>query len=197
MNKGEGETDSVFPYIPTMYNKNSLFIRIIIFASIAASVISVIVNLIVSTKVLWSLFVVGGIMCLWISLAVNIRKVKNIPKVILHQVAVSSVLVLIWDKFTGWHNWSVDYVLPFLFVGANISLGIISKLMKLKTDNIIFYFLMNILFGIIPIGFLASGRLTVLYPSLVSVGCSIIAFSALILFKGGAVKDELESRFHL
>lgn len=191
------EEKAVFPIIPTLYSKHSLFIRLIILASIAGSVISIIINLLIPTKVFWALFVVIGVACVWLSLGIAYRKMNNIPKIILHQVIAAAALVLVWDWLTGWHNWSVDYVIPFLFVGANISLIIVALLLKLQISDFIFYCFINMLFGIVPIIFICTGILNVMYPSLISVGLNVIALSGLFLFQGKRIQGEIVSRFHV
>jgi len=194
--KASGE-NSIFPIIPTLYSKYSLFIRIIIFFSIVACVVSITLDLLIPTKIHWSVFVVMGIACMWLSLAIAYKKMHNIPKIILHQVLFSAGIVLLWDYFTGWHNWSVDYVIPFLFIGANIVLIIVAWILNLNITDFIFYFFINMIFGIVPIMFICTGILNVLYPSLASVGLNVIALSGLFLFQGKRIKSEIISRFHV
>ncbi len=196
-NPDTGGDSAVFPIIPTFYSKYHLFIKLIILASITVCVVSIIIDLLIPTKMHWSVFVVTGVACVWLSLGIAYRKMHNIPKVILHQVIAAAVVVLLWDYATGWRNWSVDYVIPFLFVGANISLITVAILMRLDISDFIFYCFINMIFGIVPIIFIYTKILTVLYPSLISVGLNIIALSGLFLFQGRRIRGEIMSRFHL
>lgn len=189
--------NAVFPIIPTFYSKYGLFIKLIILTSITGCVISVIIDLLIPSRIHWSIFVIVGVLCVWLSLGIAYRKMHNIPKVILHQVLAAAAVVLIWDLAAGWHNWSVDYVIPFLFVAANISLITAAVLLKLDISDFIFYCFINMLFGIVPIIFICTGILNVLYPSLISVGLNIIALSGLFLFQGRRIRGEILSRFHL
>ncbi len=190
------DNSAVFPVIPTLYDRHSILIRLIILVSIAACVVSVIINMLIPTKIFWSAFVVIGVVCVWISLGLAYRKRHNLPKFILYQVVVAAAIVLLWDFFTGWHKWAVDYVIPFLFVGANISLILVVILQKLDISDFIFYLFVNMLFGIVPVIFICTGILNVLYPSLTSVGLNVIALSGLFLFQGKRIKGEIMSKFH-
>lgn len=195
-NKGGEEYDR-FPYVPTMYNKHTLFFKMMAFISVVAAVICVAINFIIPTEVFWALFVVLGIGCLWIALTFAIKKLGNIPKNILYQVIIFSVLSLIWDKITGWHNWSLNYVIPFLCVGAIICLAVLAWIMKLKFEDFFFYLVMYVVFGIVPVIFLFTDSVTVLYPSLISIGLSIISFAALLIFQGKQILTEIKNRFHM
>ena len=68
-----GEPDvrgAIFPNIPDTLHKHSLFFRILILVSVAAVVICGVINLILPEHGWWSLFVLAGVVCGWISLAV-------------------------------------------------------------------------------------------------------------------------------
>lgn len=189
--------EPVFPIIPTLYSRYHFFIKLIIFGSIAGCVISVIVDFLTESRVHWSGFVIVGVACIWLSLAIAYRKRHNIPKVIFQQVLAAAAVVLLWDFMTGWKNWSVDYVIPFLFVGANISLVTTAILLNLDISDFIFYCFMNMLFGIVPIVFICTGILNVRYPSMISVGLNVIALSWVFLFQGKRMCGEIISRFHV
>ena len=109
--RDEGEPyEEVFPVIPTVYNRFQFFFKLLIFASAVLGIVSAVINLLLPQSGVWSLFVLGGIGCLWVFLFIAVRKRNNIPKNILWQVAVTILFCLLWDLFTGWHGWSVDYV---------------------------------------------------------------------------------------
>lgn len=192
-----GHCENVFPRVPPASKRTNLLIRILLFASVVCCVVCIGINMILPASVFWAGFVVFGIVCLWISLAFAIKKIVNIPKSILYQVIVLGIFAFLWDEVTGSHGWSLNYVIPFLCVGAIIALAVLAWLMRLQLEDLIFYFLMYILFGIVPLTFLLMGQLTVLYPSLICVGLCLISLSALALFQGKNMVGELRRRFHL
>ena len=146
------------------------------------AVVSVAVNLLLPQSGLWSLFVLAGIGCLWISLAIAIRKRHNIPKNMLYQVVVISGLSALWDWLTGWRGWSIDYVIPIVCVCAMAALGILSRVMKWQISDLLVYFCLDGVFGIVPIIFYITGCLHVPYPSIVCVAVSVISLAAILLF---------------
>lgn len=189
--------EPTFPKVQTMLAKHSLFFKLLIFASVAACIICVGINLIIPTKIFWSGFVVFGVICAWVDGIFSYKKLHNIPKTILYQVIIVSALSLLWDYFTGWRGWSLDYVIPFLCVAAILTMSALSWLAKLNLDDYTFYLFLYALFGIVPILFLIFNLVRVKYPSVTSIGVGILSFAGLVIFKGEYIWAELKNRLHL
>lgn len=135
--RDEGEPyEEVFPVIPTVYNRFQFFFKLLIFASAVLGIVSAVINLLLPQSGVWSLFVLGGIGCLWVFLFIAVRKRNNIPKNILWQVAVTILFCLLWDLFTGWHGWSVDYVVPSICVAAMAALAVTAKVFRLVVGGL-------------------------------------------------------------
>lgn len=195
--QGNGnEDDEIVPAIPVTYHYN-LIVRIMMFISICIVVISFAINATFHVDVNWPMFILAGILCIWISLAMVIRKRHNVPKGIIWQVTIISVLTVIWDWRTGWHGWSLDFVIPIALVVAMIVMAVTAKIMHLKIRDFIIYLLLDAIFGIIPFIFLLFGILKVVYPSIICVTVSAISLSALLLFGGENIREELDKRMHL
>lgn len=188
--------NEVFPKIPPTY-EHHLAIRILIFISIVLIVTSFVIYRFFPSDVNWALFILFGVLSLWLSLALVIRKRYHITKCIMWQVTIGSYLAVFWDWETGWKGWSLDYVIPSVYLVAMLVMYITAKIMKLSVRDYITYFLLAGLFGIIPILFLLFEWVNVIYPSVISVTGSIIILSAIIIFQGDNIKSELGKRMHL
>ena len=193
---GEPEK-AVYPRIPTIYRQHELFFKCLILSSVAASVVCAAVNLLLPEGGFWSVFVVLGILCFWISLAYAVKKKDNIPKNITVQVFFVSVLSFGWDLMTGWHGWSLDFVIPIACGTAILSLFIIAKVMKLPPEDYIVYFMVDILFGVVPLVFYLTGLIRIAVPSVICISLSFLSLSALIIFEGKEMLRELVRRFHV
>lgn len=189
--------EKVYPVIPTVYRQHELFFKCLILISVAAGVVCAAVNLLVPGNGCWSVFVALGILCFWISLAYAVRKRDNIPKNITVQVFLVSVLSFGWDWLTGWRGWSLDFVIPIACGAAMLSLFIIAKVMKLPPEDYIIYFMVDILFGVVPLVFYLTGLIRVAVPSVVCISLSFLSLSALIIFEGKEMLRELARRFHV
>lgn len=189
--------EEIYPDIPTIYKQFELFFKLLIISSVASGITCVAVNLILPDTGYWSVFVLLGIVCFWISLVFAVRKRNNIPQNIVYQVFILSVLCVGWDSITGWRGWSLDFVIPIASIVTMISLAVVAKTMKMPIDDYMVYMFANIAFGIIPLIFYLTKLVEVVIPSIICIAISILSLVTLMLFKGKSMRLELIKRFHL
>lgn len=195
--KGDKNEDEIFPKISFVYKEHGVFFKIMLLASIIVASISVAVNILLPRGGAWSLFVLGGLGSVWLSITSAINKRNNIPKNIVYQVMIISVIAVLWDFLTRWKGWSITYVIPFVCFFAMISMAIISKVRKLHLEDYILYIIIDGLFGLIQIIFIFTGGLTALYPSLICIVTSIISLSTILIFEDKKLLAEIKRRLHL
>jgi hypothetical protein len=191
------EGEEIYPEVPTIYRQFEMFFKLLILSTILAGVGCVAVNLILPQGGYWSVFVVLGILCFWISLAYAVKKKDNIPKNITVQVVILSLLSIGWDWLTGWRGWSLDFVLPITCIAAMISLSIIARVTKMPAGDYIVYLIVDIVFGIVPLIFYLTGLVGIVIPSVICIALSLLSLSVLILFEGKNMLQEIERNFHL
>ncbi len=194
--KGDKPQDEVFPKISFVYREHSLFLKIMLLVSIVIATVSTAVNILLPQGGAWSFFVLGGLGSVWASMISAVNKRNNIPKNIVYQVMIISVIAVIWDLLTGWKGWSITYVIPFICFFAMISMSIISKIRKMHVEDFILYIIIDGLFGLVQIIFIFTGGLTALYPSLICIAASIISLSAILIFEDRLLLAEIRRRLH-
>lgn len=188
--------DEITPIIPPSF-EGHLAMKIMVFISIVSIASSFAVYQILPSKTNWPLFVVFGVLSMWLSLIVVIHKRHNIPKTIIWQVTIVSMLSIFWDYEIGWRGWSLDYVIPITCVLAMLIMYITAKIMRLGVRDYVIYFLLDGIFGIVPIIFLLLGWINVVYPSIICITVSVIFISAIVIFQGENIKVELNRRMHI
>ena len=186
----------VYPIIPPSYERH-LAIRILLFISIVSIVISFVIYTIFPSELNWPTLVVFGVLSMWLSLILVIKKRHNITKNIMWQVTVVAALSVFWDWRLGWIRWSLDYVIPAACITAIVVMYITAKIMKLSVRDYISYFFLAGLFGLIPILFLIFKWVNVVYPSILSVAVSIIFTAAILIFQGENIISELNKKMHI
>ena len=192
----DSEGEDLFPEIPPSF-ESSLGLRIMIFISIATIVTSFVVDIIFPSSINWPLLLVFGLISIWLGLYIILKKQYNIHKKIIWQVIIISLLSLFWDWNTGWRAWSLTYIIPTMYISAMVIMYVSAKIMKLSARDYILYALIDGVLGIIPALFILFGWVRVVYPSVVSVGVSIIFLSAIFIFKGKEIKEELNRKMHI
>lgn len=194
--EAERAEEAVFPSIAPAYERH-LAVRILAFLSFSAVVASFTIRLIVPTRVNWPLLVLFGILSMWASLIIILRKRRSIPKTILWQVAAASLLSVFWDWQTGWRGWSLDYLIPILSVTAVVVMYVTARILKLSSRDYITYALLDCLLGIVPAGFLALGWVKRAYPTILCVAVNIIFLAAIMIFEGGNIRREMNRKMHI
>lgn len=190
------EQEGIFPEIPPTYERH-LAIRIMVFISFATVVASFAIRMIFPTGINWPIFVVFGLISMWLSLIIVLRKRHDIPKTIMWQVAIVSLLSVFWDWQTGWRGWSLDYIIPIVSVAAVLVMYITARIMKLGFRDYITYALLDGLLGILPVLFILFDWVNTPYPSIICVAISVIFLSAVFIFQGEKIREELNKKMHI
>lgn len=191
------EEEEVFPVIPTIYRQHHMLFKTLVFVTVVCVVVSLAVNWMLPESGGWSLIVLGAAVCLWLTLWIAVQKRKNILKHILWQLFLVSVLSILWDYFTGWHGWSLDFVVPGICLVAMLSMTIVSRIMKVCVEEYLIYSVLGCLFGIVPLIFLLTGLVNYVYLPLICVAASIIFLAAIVIYQGENIAADLKRRLHL
>lgn len=194
---GEESCQRTFPFIDTIMHKHNLLIRILFFISAVLVVLCFAANYLFPFPGFWSLFVVIGVVCMWTSVSLIVRKRHNIPKTILVQAILLSTVVLALDLMTGWHRWSITYAAPCFFIVAILAVWAVAFILRLPLEHFLVYLLIDLAIGVIPIFFILFGWVSVNIPSLLCVLASTISFVALLSFKEKALGNEVKKRLHM
>lgn len=196
--EGEAETEKeIFPELEPPKTPFRSLIRIMLFISIAAGAICVAVNLSLRGTGWWSLIVLGGLGTLWAALMVLIKKRKNILKNIIWQLIIITILSLATDIATGFHGWSVDFVIPIFCTLAMAAMYIISKILKIRIEDFIIFVIIDGIFGIIQLILLLTNIIRIPYPSVICFAVSVISLAGLFIFAGEAMRAEIYRRTHM
>lgn len=191
------ENNRLFPEIKERKHSNLYYFQLFSFLCIAISVVSIILDILIMPHALWSFYLTGGILCIWILVAVGIIKRRNLMKNAMWQMIVFSIVAIIWDVTNGWNRWSIDYVLPFAIIISIISMIVITMINQLSSPEYMIYFIIAASMGVIPLILILTKSLTVTYPSIICTGCCILLLTALLIFQGKSFVNEIKKKFHL
>lgn len=194
----EGECqEEVFPRIPDRESPYKIFMMFLTLGMAAALAVCITINLVLPQSGSWWMFVAAGLFSGWIAVAIALKKRGNLLKLVLWQVCAVSLLVLLWDWWTGFWGWSVSFVLPILYTFTLFVLSAAVVFLRLSAQDYLFYLLWDILLGGIPLTMLLCGAVRIALPSLICVACSLLFLLWLAMFRKAALKEELARRLHL
>jgi hypothetical protein len=187
-----------FPLLPESRRTVSrALVTWLAFVSVCAAAICITINITVPAGGWWSMFVLAGVASLWIDFAVVLKKQKNLPKSIIWQVIVVSLMAFVWDIFTAYKGWSLEYVLPILSASAMLALTVVAKARSLDIQDYILYLVIACVFGIVSFVLILTGAVRVVIPSAVNFCAAVVFLAFLLFFEGKALWAEIQRRLHL
>ena len=117
-------------------------LQIFTFCCIAAIVISMMTDIIISPGVHWSVFVAAGCVTMWLTMAVGYVKRFNLLKNAAWQLLIMSGICVLWDLGTGWRGWSVNIGIPDICLLIQVVMLIISRIRSLSPREYMIYYVM-------------------------------------------------------
>ena len=166
------------------------------FLCIVLAVVCNLIDYLLDSHIGWAWFVTAGAFCTWLMVSVAYVKRRNLLKNEMWQLVIVTVAGVLWDVFTGWRGWSVDYLLPLASLAVICSMWVITAVQKLEVAEYMIYLLEAGAFGgVIPVILLAAGVVTVLYPSLICICVSFLMLIWLFLFKRKDMVREMQKKF--
>lgn len=187
---------SPFPDIPLRFHKH-LAIRILTFLSVITVALSFIISRIWPTHTNQPVLVLFGVISMWLIVGSIIRKRRNIAKSIVYQIALLSLLSMLWDYYTGWAGWSINYAIPIICSGALAAMFVSVRVVKLEAGDYVLYIVIAALLALIPLPVFLLGWISHPVPTFVSVCLSVIMLVAVLVFRGGLIRAELQKRMHI
>ena len=173
-------------------------LQIFTFCCIAAIVISMMTDIIISPGVHWSVFVAAGCATMWLTMAVGYVKRFNLLKNAAWQLLIMSGICVLWDLGTGWRGWSVNIGIPDICLLIQVVMLIISRIRSLSPREYMIYYVMAAVYSmILPLILLVTGVIHYRTPSVICIGCSFLLLIGLILLKRKEFKEEMHKKFHV
>lgn len=171
--------------------------EIFTFICILTAVLCGMLNYMFMPQSRWSLFTLAGAACVWLIVTTAYAKRRNLLKNGMWQLLIASGTAILWDYFTGWHNWSVDFVIPCASLAVLCSMGIIAKVRRLGTDEYLFYMIQAAGYGMLPLLLLVLGQVQIRYPSVLCSGISFLFLVAMLLFRRKETIQEFVKKFRV
>lgn len=193
----KGQTSDVFPKLEYNYKNHSILLNVLKVCSIAAISICLFINFTISRSISWAWFVIAGIFSFWLTLVTALKGRKHFMKMLFAEMILIIICSILWDYFTGFNFWSINYCLPFLCSIYTIAIMIMRLFRQNLAKDFIFYATVNSMIGLVPGILIIFNKVTVLWPSYISVIISIVILVFLTVFNKRQVKNELERRFHI
>lgn len=187
------------PAIPLSFSRRHL-LRVLFLTSLAMIALSFAAQLFFNgeqgspgaLRIVWI-----GIVSLWLLVIMAVRKRRNLAKGTLYLVVLVGAMSAYWDSLTGWHGWSLSYVIPIVCGSAMLALMITVRLMRIEVGDHILYTVVTVLLGLVPVVFFVLGWVDHPLPTLICGSLSFITLGVLQATRSSEMKHELTKRLNL
>ncbi len=187
----------VFPDIPFARKPYWLLLRILVLVTVFAVSVCAAVFFCLPGYRWASLSGAAGLASGWLTIGIAVKKRRDPVKAIFWQICMISFLAVAWEFGMGFSGWSLDFVLPVLYICTMAAIAVIAWFLYLQPQDYLLYLMLNILLGLVPLILLFFGMLRVIFPAVLCAVVSVVFLTALVLFEGTALKGELLRRLHL
>lgn len=173
-----------------------LMVKIIFFIEVVIVTAMLLLNELTGFEWLWTLVVICCTVYLGISVITALRGARNIGFLVLIQSLGISAVTYVIDYAFGHYGWSLNYVLPFLLIGASLAVTLLIILSPMGLRDYIIYQFAIAAMGLVPVLLIWTEAVTVTWPSVVCAFYSAMVFFGIFLFAGRKTKHEMKKRLH-
>ena len=121
----------------------------------------------------------------------------NVLKTITIEALIVMIAVLVTDILTGWHRWSVTWVIPSILLVMMIVTLIISRAARFHADEFISYLILNSAVAMIQLIFIKLGMNWFPYPAMIVVTLYLLLDAGVVIFNFGDLMSTIARRLNL
>ena len=148
-------------------------------------------------KLAWIPFAVMGALIAWGDLMVGIYYRNNLIKTLFIETYLAMAVCILIDSLTGWHGWSLAYVLPIGFVLlVFVTIGV-GRAASLRLEEYIIYIFVTILLSMLQIFPVLAHVNPVAFPAVACMALLLIGACAAVIFRFRDLRSAVEKMFNL
>lgn len=193
----ERESHSLmYPSLSQKIRKMQLAVKIVIFSSVVAELVCILVNCLTFRGFWWS-FIVGVdlIYACFTVIYASQRNTGHRNKLLILALG-AGILAVALDYIIGFRGWSFDYFIPGTVVLLTITIIVLMAATE-NWQNYIFMQIILVIFSVLYLIFIPLGFVDFEFPSIVAVAVTCLTLLWLVLFGDRAAHNEIKRRFHI
>ena len=179
----EDEPNEAFPTLNERKITGLTFVKICTFLLAVVIVMCITLRYLFGDMVSWTGVTILGSIVVWLDILAIMRYRYNILKVLAVEVFVAIIVDYYIDKMTGFHGWSVIWMIPFCLMGHAIVNVIIAKVLKLRFEEYIIYICLDAVLAFLQMIFIWNGDNTLPYAAVFVMAGFAITLVAAFLFR--------------
>ncbi len=197
LSEAEGDENPSFPVLEKKKISSITFIKVCTFIFIATEIVFCTINIMTEGQYPFMGPVILGILVAWIDIIATMYLRNNLIKVITFEVLVAIAVDYYVDYKTGFHGWSVMWMVPLTLIGLAIVTIITAHVQKLRLDEYIMYIVFDFVMALCQIFFIKRDINQFPWPAVISIMMYMILIAALIIFRFRDLKNASEKMFNI
>ena len=186
-----------FPVLDRRRFSHMSLVKVGTFCLLTFFIIMMSLEILYDFKLAWVPFAVMGALIAWGDLMVGIYYRNNLIKTLFIETYLAMAVCILIDTFTGWHGWSLAYVLPIGFVLlVFVTIGV-GRAANLRLEEYIIYIFVTILLSMLQIIPVLTHVNPVILPAVASMALLLIAACAAGIFRFRDLRSAVEKMFNL
>lgn len=188
---------TLYPKIRNVKSGN-IGIKVMVIISFAIAAICAIIN-ICTSKFLWSVIVIIGIIYAWFTVLYSVHRNINIASNVMIQSIAISLLTLGIDYTIGYSGWAINLAIPIIFSIANITIFVLTLVSLKRYYKYAIYQLIIFLLSIIPliIAIVSDNIIKTPIFTIISSSIAVFVFIFSLILCGRSILEELNRRLHM
>jgi hypothetical protein len=195
--KEEEEIPAGYPYLKEYSKAGRILMRIFLLLVIAGCLACFLLNLLFWNGVLWSLVVASSALLLWATMEFIKLGRKNIGLRVMGQMFSVVILLITIDVATGWRQWSIGIVVPFVIIASTLAITIVLYVNRKNWREYMIYQFIITLNGFLPVILYFLHFSKILWPGVIGAFYSILTFLGILIFANKQFTSEVKKRFHI
>lgn len=189
---------TLYPKIRNV-KRGNIAIKIMAIVSIVIALTCTIVNLCTSTRYLWCLIVMVGIIYSWITVIYSVHRNINIASNVVLQTIAISALTLCIDYILGYQGWAINLAIPIIIIVANVTILVLTIVSVRRYYKYAIYQLILSVLSFIPLIILLAFDGIITRSIFTIIASSIAAFTLVmsLILCGRNIVEELDRRLHM
>ena len=145
----------------------------------------------------WVPFAILGALIAWGDVMVGIYYRNNLIKTLFVEMYLAMAVCLLIDGLTGWHGWSLAFVLPIGFVVlVFVTIGV-GRAANLRLEEYIIYIFVTMLLSMLQIIPVVTHANPYILPAVMCMALLLIAACAAVIFRFRDLRSAVEKLFNL
>lgn len=192
-----GTEEFLYPKLKEPHRKMHLATRIYVFSAVVGFFVLLYLNRHLQASVRWDILSGIGMLYAWLTWKVSFLQHGGYLRKALMQTFSGILAVIAVDGVLGFHGWSLNYVMPAVFVLMDVAMIVLMIVNSRNWQSYLPVQILMIVCSLIPIVLYHMKLDQAWYPAVGALGITVLVFLGTLVIGGRRAMEELRRRFHM